>query len=73
MEAGGWVNSFVGDGQAVNRKCTTHTHATKRKFETRSQLACHGVVAFVHMGPLSQGKEETRCAITYAQVCMVCD
>ena len=25
MEAGGWVNSFVSDGQATNQKCTTHT------------------------------------------------
>ena len=22
MEAGGWVNSYIGDGQAANRKCT---------------------------------------------------
>ena len=30
----------------------THTHTTERRFETRSRLACRGVVAFVFMGCL---------------------
>ena len=52
MEAGGWVSGYIGDGQVANRKCTTHTRATEHRFETKSRLACRGVVAFVFMGCL---------------------
>ena len=50
MGAGGWVNGYIGDGQAANRTCTAHTHTTEHGFEPRSRLACHGAVAFVILG-----------------------
>ena len=28
--AGGWENSYIGDGQAANRKCTAHTRYRTR-------------------------------------------
>ena len=49
-EAGGWVNSYIGDGQAANWSCTTHTHAMEHGSEPRSRLAGHGAVAFVLLG-----------------------
>ena len=35
MEAGGWVNGYTGDGQAANRKCTTHT---RHRTQVRTQV-----------------------------------